>query len=609
MNMIDQILEMNKELQRIGQGFTINPEALEYSPQESLDELAKKVSERYDNLRNRGLIKDINADAQTDDESPAEQSVENPANSEQISAILDLADTYSLDSIYMGVESLPLMSDHLESLESSEIAEILEALRAISTTGSLSPRYACSLDEKIHMLVQHQLVKLTELRNFDDNRLLELWENQVFPTLAQSQAASANEPTYTVGGDLPEDSTDGDEWVESDSGRAEPDGEAGCIELEEDASRAELEDDAMIALDDLQECDEIEGELVLPSGKQFDLMGENAYSDLSSLDDADLRSIIDFSNSQVSMLSDDFEITNEDLDDHLEDPQFDEFDTFLSPVTVSNDLVVNFPVNSTTQEIFNAGAELRKALSEVRGYVYENDELVPVDAESINCFNITSSKTNGWFAPAISDIINYLNSVNGNLSMVLGEHDNALEYASSLGDSVNQVMEILPQRSCFGQLVHASGVVDPETGEATGGLDEAYATNNYLSVNSDVDNLEINIVNHLNVFAYTVHHESTQKAISSLISKVEKRATLLDVRVTVTFTFDAVEAMDAHSGIISVLKRKGFQSVSRSHIKNLIERGESDEALELFGLTEESGDYELDVLFDSGDLLVYKNIS
>jgi hypothetical protein len=667
------IQDKNAQLKSRGVGFTIDPSTLVSADAADIDNLHKRVVERY---------------TQTFGINPTDELEEASEVVGTVDKILELADDHQLVEIHIGSETYPLMSEPLSNADVEVLSEILDALSV--ETGNVEQTYLQSMNEKIDDLVNNSVISLSSLRNSEDQQILESWsawydsqKPSKFENEASEEDASTDlyaqldgvllnskeneDPTTYVSNWLVErfssiaeaaafaetyfqldehesalsDKTMGDiaAFILESEANAESDGDESDYDSEDDDTDftdsdsdsdedgETLTDQLSVTLDELRDFNVDSGfaplGLVKLGESTFDLDSGSVseFNRLTSIELAELCVIVAERLGQLEsyadamengefdedefVADDEMQITDADLADHLDNPEFDEFDQ-LSMVEISNRLVFNFPVNKEGAEAF-ADRDLRKELSSVQGFVYDSEgELVAID-QTCNTLNLTSKKSNGWLRPAIADIVKYLNRLNGTIPAFIADPESATNFACSLGDSIAEVLQVLPIRSAFGQLVDESGVID-EDGELHSGLDERYTLNNILSIDENSDQLNATIVNHFTIDALTVHHKEVSTAVKTLLQAVSTRASIAKFPVVTTFTFDAVEAMGETNDIYVELINQGFSAVSRSELSEILQNGENHEAIELLGLDEDSEfneGYNLDVVFGNSDILLY----
>jgi hypothetical protein len=195
--------------------------------------------------------------------------------------------------------------------------------------------------------------------------------------------------------------------------------------------------------------------------------------------------------------------------------------------------------------------------------------------------------------------------LSGKLPTLISNREDAIPFVCSLGDSIASVLNLLPQRSAFGQLVDASGVID-EDGELQNGLDERFSLNNFMTVDESLDGISATIVNHFTIDALTIHHEEVTTAVKTILRAITSRSSVANFPVVATFTFDAIEAMGSMNDIYMELIAQGFTPISRAKVNELLENETPNEVLDLLGLDIiDQDEYALDAIFGNSDILLY----
>lgn len=624
---------MNSKLLTKGCGFTITTGALQDAPEQDFVTLFQQVTNRFIQTFGEEAYNDL-----VDSFSPTVEEVETDSN--LVSYIIEQADEHQLESIYVGADQVKLMFQDLQALDSETLNAIAEALSA--DVGSVDQTYLLSADEKLDQLVQAGHLAFNQVRGMSDDEVLDLWDEKVAPTLVtetvEEESSEINSPEAV------------EVAVSSDSEVEVLEAKGVSVDFDFDDRSTAGAHDALLSDEDEDEDEDefVDLEYLKDVTEEFEsAMAENVPADQGYIRlmtdkgvdiEIDLNTLtaekverLNLSEDSILTLAtillerivgietmgddafgaDDFEgedeldegFDDEDLDDHLDNPQFDEFDRFVTPLNVSNSLVLNFPISSEAELLFT-DPEMRKLAADVNAAITKYDDEGESYAETlettVNANNPCSKKSGGWLPVALRQVVSYLNKLSGEgLPALVGGEVEGIEFASSLGDSIAQVLKVLPDRANFGCLIQG------------GGLEDYFEFNNYLTVNAEVDEIDLSITNHFSILAPVMFHETKfTKALELIHRTVETRAKTADFQVVETFTVDAADAYGSYKHLIDALVESGFEMVSRSEANAALEAGEMLDAFDVLNVDiEDADEVTLDILFAESDLLLYKSIS
>ena len=641
---LDLMFEMNASLHKKGCGFTVNRSAIEAAPQPDVEELLNRIqnrfvstfgSEEYDSLVAR--LQPGSQEAQMSGETAAQL----------VNDIIELADDHQLSIIYSGTNAYTLMTEDLEGLEDEQLVEVYNILNV--EPGHISQTYLLDSGDKLDKLVSDGFLKPTVVRGITDDQILAAWE-QAYPEPEVEEVeevetessvgevevfdtdSSGSADTYQAEGGVSREDAVVLSAVASSSEFDFADDENELVEevLEPEVYTVE---EACIMLAKLQEVVSDEGLsdqgiVVLPNGTEVNLdqdtkeiveglnLDDENVSYLGNIISERIELILTYINASIDEPDEDEEdfededfdsddyFDDEDLDEHLANPQFDEYDRFVTPVNIANNLIINFPIDSTVAAMY-ADESFRKGLNEIEGSLIVTAEdgtfIEEVKSENVvSAYALSSKKSDGWLLPALRQVVTYLNSLTGSaLPTIIASEVDGVEFASSLGDSIGQVLQVLPDRACFGNIINH------------GGISDFFDFNNYLTVNTDVDVTEMEITNHFSVYAPVLFHPTKfEKVLASLHRAVESRAQTADFSVVETFTIDAVDACGEYKHYVAALLESGFEMVSRSEANAALEAGETLDAFETLSVDINDADQQtLDILFAGSDILMYKEIN